>query len=112
LVYIRNEISWLREGGANEMNLPVKIGIIGDLDPSHPSRIATDAALSHAATVLSEAIDISWLPTRMLEQESVELALKPFDALFCAPGSPYESMDGALEGIRFAREKDRPFVAT
>jgi CTP synthase (UTP-ammonia lyase) len=94
------------------MNRPLKIGILGDLDTNHPSRIATDAALNHAATVLSAAIDISWLPTRMLEQEGVELALKPFDALWCAPGSPYESMDGALDGIRFAREKDRPFVAT
>jgi CTP synthase (UTP-ammonia lyase) len=94
------------------MKLPVKIGIIGDLDPSHPSRTATDAALNHAATAISVAIDISWLPTRMLEQEGVQLALEPFDALWCAPGSPYASMIGALEGIRFAREKDRPFVAT
>jgi CTP synthase (UTP-ammonia lyase) len=94
------------------MNQPVKIGIIGDLDPSHPSRITTDAALNHAATLLSAAVHCSWSPTRILNKEDVELVLESFDALFCAPGSPYESMDGALEGIRFAREKDRPFVAT
>jgi CTP synthase (UTP-ammonia lyase) len=98
--------------GKEKMNRPLKIGILGDLDTNHPSRIATDAALNHAATLLSVAVHCSWLPTRILNKEDVELALKPFDALWCAPGSPYESMDGALEGIRFAREKDRPFVAT
>ena len=93
------------------MKLPVKIGIIGDLNPSHPSRITIEAGLTHAAAALSMTVDCLWLPTRTLENQSVEAALAPFDAL-CAPGSPYESMEGALEGIRFAREKDRPFVAT
>ena len=93
------------------MKLPVKIGIIGDLDPSHPSRITIEAALTHAGAALSTTVDCSWLPTRMLENQGVGTALAPFDAL-CAPGSLCESMDGALAGIRFAREKDRPFVAT
>jgi CTP synthase (UTP-ammonia lyase) len=93
------------------MNRLLKIGIIGDLDTNHPSRIATDAALEHAAAVCAAAVEISWLPTLAIERRGMDL-LEPFDGLFCAPGSPYESMDGALEGIRFAREKDRPFVAT
>jgi len=94
------------------MNRPVKIGIIGDLDKNHPSRIATDAALNHAAAILSVAVDCSWLSTRMLGQEGVDTTLKPFDGLWGAPGSPYASMEGALLAIRFARERNRPFVAT
>jgi CTP synthase (UTP-ammonia lyase) len=94
------------------MNRLVKIGIIGDLDGNHPSRVATDAALNHAAASLSAAVDISWVPTLVVGKEGACSALESFDALFCAPGSPYESMEGALEGIRFARERDRPFVAT
>jgi CTP synthase (UTP-ammonia lyase) len=38
--------------------------------------------------------------------------LRRFDALWCAPGSPYQSMDGALQGIRFAREEGWPFIGT
>ena len=41
-----------------------------------------------------------------------ETTLKQFDALWCAPGSPYKSMDGALRGIQFARERGWPFIAT
>jgi len=94
------------------MNRQLKIGIIGDMDANHPSRIATVAALNHAAASLSAMVDISWVPTGRVEKEGADSSLDSFDALFCAPGSPYDSMDGALEGIRFAREKDRPFVAT
>ncbi len=31
---------------------------------------------------------------------------------FCSPGSPYRSLDGALEAIRFAREGGVPFIGT
>ena len=91
---------------------PLKIGIFGDLDAQHPSRVATDAALAHSAARVPAAVDCRWLPTETVAREGAEAVLSPFDALFCAPGSPYRSMDGALEGIRFARERNRPFVAT
>ena len=93
-------------------NRPVQIGIFGDLDARHPSRIATDAALIHSSARLSVPVESRWLPTERIAREGAESVLSPFDALFCAPGSPYASMDGALEGIRFARERNRPFVAT
>jgi CTP synthase (UTP-ammonia lyase) len=41
-----------------------------------------------------------------------ETRLGQFDGLWCSPGSPYNSMAGALEAIRFAREHDVPFVGT
>jgi len=94
------------------MSQLLRVGIIGDFDSSYPSHSATNEALSHAATALSVTVDCSWLPTRSLEGEGSEITLKQFDALWCAPGSPYKSMNGALRAIRFAREKDWPFTAT
>jgi CTP synthase (UTP-ammonia lyase) len=38
--------------------------------------------------------------------------LTAYDAVWCAPGSPYLSLDGALAGIRFARENAVPFIGT
>src|SRR5208282_6192757 len=32
--------------------------------------------------------------------------------LLCSPGSPYKSLDGALAGIRYARENKVPFIGT
>jgi CTP synthase (UTP-ammonia lyase) len=94
------------------MDQPLRVGIIGDFNPSYPSHAATNEALSHAAKALSLSVDRAWLPTQALEAETRDTVLKQFDALWCAPGSPYASMNGALEAIRFARERDWPFVGT
>ena len=95
------------------MNPQLKVGIIGDYDPQkYFSHMPTNEALSHAASALSVSVDSTWLPMRSLAGQPIRAILEPFDALWCAPGSPYESMDGALQAIRFAREMGWPFIAT
>lgn len=94
------------------MNQQVNVGIIGDYDPNLRYHIATDEALGHAATALSVSLTSSWIPTQSLTKGTVGTTLKPFHALWCAPGSPYKSMDGALRAIQFAREQGRPFIGT
>ena len=94
------------------MHQILKIGIIGDYNPDIRYHSATNEALSHAATKLSVPLASSWISTLSLTEDNVMKTLKPFHALWCAPGSPYQSMDGAIEGIRFAREQLRPFIGT
>jgi CTP synthase (UTP-ammonia lyase) len=94
------------------MHQEVKVGIIGDYDPRLRYHIATDESLGHAATVLSVSLTSSWIPTQSLANRSVGTTLKQFHALWCAPGSPYKSMDGALRAIQFAREEGWPFIGT
>ncbi|HTU49902.1 MAG TPA: hypothetical protein VMF56_04865 [Acidobacteriaceae bacterium] len=84
----------------------VRIGIIGDFDDSFPPHLQTNEALCHTASALGISIDFNWLPTDELHDYS------KFDALWCAPGSPYKSMQGALKGIRFAREHHLPLLGT
>lgn len=90
----------------------VHIGILGDFDPLRRYHLATNEALRHASQALGVEVEITWLPTPMLDTAAPEAVLEPFDALWCSPGSPYQSMPGALNGIRFARERGRPFVGT
>lgn len=92
--------------------MAIQVGVIGDYDSSRPTHTATDAALAHAAQALSIAVTATWLPTPLLNRPEGQEMLLSFDALWCAPGSPYDSMDGALNAIRFAREQDRPFIGT
>ena len=89
----------------------VKIGIIGDYDLERASHKATNEALKHSADYLKINIEIQWLPTQSLERD-VEKSVCIFDGLFCAPGSPYKSMRGAIKAIQFARENDYPFIGT
>jgi CTP synthase (UTP-ammonia lyase) len=90
----------------------LKIGIIGDFNPTNPSHRATIDALQHAAARLAVKSSISWLPTASFrKQEEVE-GLSRFDAVWAAPGSPYQSMEGAFLAIRQARLLDKPFFGT
>jgi CTP synthase (UTP-ammonia lyase) len=89
----------------------VKIGIIGDFDETKPSHAATNEALRHCSEHLSIHIEAAWLPTEGLEGDTVKELCK-YDALWCAPGSPYKSFAGAINGIRYARERGCPFIGT
>ncbi len=94
------------------MNLIFKIGIIDDYNESFIPHKATNDALNHASRYLGIKIEIQWLSTALLEQNVVEKYLKQFNVLWCAPGSPYQSLKGALNAIQFARENDWPFIGT
>ena len=94
------------------VNEAVRIGMIGDYDPERPAHQAVVTALGHAADYLSVKLDVCWLPTEsLLESECLEI-LGQFAGLWAAPGSPYQSVDGALRGIQYARKANRPFLGT
>jgi CTP synthase (UTP-ammonia lyase) len=85
------------------------VALIGDFDPSVPAHQAIPPALKLAGDRLSLPVQFEWIAT----DDTAGLARLPtFDGLWCVPASPYRSMDGALTAIRFAREKQRPFLGT
>ena len=90
----------------------VHIGIIGDFNPDYRSHHATNASLRHAAQALGRGIDCTWVPTPSLEGPEAADGLAGYDGLWASPGGPYRSMAGMLAGIRFARVRNWPFVAT
>jgi CTP synthase (UTP-ammonia lyase) len=89
---------------------PLIIGLIGNYSPQVRAHVAIPQALRLAAPAGTE-IETEWLATEMIGDES-EARLEAFDALWCVPASPYASMEGALSAIRFAREREVPFLGT
>jgi CTP synthase (UTP-ammonia lyase) len=83
-----------------------RIGVIGDFNGNNPTHIATTAGIQHAAQALGESIEAVWLPTDQPQE------FGNFQGLIGSPGSPYRSMEGALAGIRYARENNVPFIGT
>jgi len=88
-----------------------RIAIIGDYDNRRPSHVATNDALKHAATYLSEKITTQWLPTKLLEKNEFLYRLHAFDCVWGAPGDP-ESSVGYINAIRFARQNATPYLGT
>jgi CTP synthase (UTP-ammonia lyase) len=90
----------------------VRIGILGDFNSEFRSHHATSDSLQHAARKLKMEVQSEWVPTSSLVGADAEKKLESYDGLWAAPGSPYKSFDGMLNGIEFARRRDWPFLAT
>ncbi|WP_280240577.1 CTP synthase C-terminal region-related (seleno)protein [Nocardia abscessus] len=92
------------------MDRTLHVAIIGDYDASFAPHQATDAALQHAATQLGVGVEARWLATEPLEADLTEV--EAADVLWCAPGSPYRSLAGALAALRYGRERGIPTLGT
>lgn len=91
------------------MTTVIRIGLIGDYDAAVPAHQAIPRALALTGNAGAARVDYEWVPTEEIGDES---RVSGFDGLWCVPASPYRSMDGALQAIRFAREQGRPFLGT
>lgn len=90
----------------------LRIGIIGDFNPKHHTHTAINTAIAHAADYLGEDIRPEWLPTSEVAKAGAGKLLSACDALWAAPASPYESGEGMLRGIEYARTRNIPFTGT
>jgi CTP synthase (UTP-ammonia lyase) len=88
----------------------VRIGLIGDYRETVTAHRAIPVSLELAARELNREVEATWLPTTSLESNQSDL--DTFDGLWSVPASPYESFDGAIGAIRFAREHTRAFLGT
>jgi CTP synthase (UTP-ammonia lyase) len=94
------------------MGKSITIGIIGDFNANSFSHIATNQAIQHAATHLALKVKVDWLPTPSFQKNSIQNTISQYNGLFASPGSPYRNMEGAIEGIKLAREMNLPFIGT
>jgi len=90
----------------------MRIGIIGDFNPKHHTHVTINAALEHTAAALAEDLHSEWLPTPEIAKPDSDKLLAEFDGLWAAPASPYESAEGMLRGIEYARCRNVPFTGT
>lgn len=91
------------------MKTRVTVGLIGDRSDSVPAHRAIPLALENAGEALGIEAAYEWVPTERIRSASRVAA---FDGLWCVPGSPYRSMEGALLAIRCAREGRIAFLGT
>lgn len=87
------------------------IGLIGDYDAGVVAHVVIPRAIQLVADDLGVQINFDWVSTPSLDQD-FEQKLSKYHALWVVPASPYRSTQGALNGIRFAREHQIPFLGT
>jgi CTP synthase (UTP-ammonia lyase) len=96
--------------GADVKN-PIRVALIGDFSNGVRAHTAIPDALNLAAAELGASVHVSWMATSHLQHNAAD-KLDGFQGIWCVPGSPYASLDGALNAIRFARVHGCPFLGT
>jgi CTP synthase (UTP-ammonia lyase) len=89
----------------------IKVAVVGDYDPVFPPQATLGAALRHAAIALDLEVAETWIPTETLARSNSSEILRDFDGIFGGPGDVHE-LEGTLQGIRFARENNKPYFGT
>ncbi|MGB6200598.1 MAG: CTP synthase [Candidatus Acidiferrales bacterium] len=91
------------------MSYRYRVALVGDYDPFVIAHQAIPEALRLSVDA-AHSVEGVWIRTDSISDTQAQL--RDFDGIWCVPASPYASMEGALEAIRFARESGRPFLGT
>jgi CTP synthase (UTP-ammonia lyase) len=89
--------------------LPI-IALVGDYSPTVVAHQAIPRALELIKSALR--VEFAWRWVRTAEIRDAARDLAGFAGVWLVPASPYASMDGALQAVRWARENRRPFLGT
>jgi CTP synthase (UTP-ammonia lyase) len=89
--------------------MALRIGLVGERNEAIIAHRAIPLALARAAEGRGVDLEPAWLATDALADG---FDARAFAGLWCVPGSPYRSMEGALRAIRSAREHGVPFLGT
>jgi CTP synthase (UTP-ammonia lyase) len=100
----------LDDAGADDAAV-VHLAIIGEYDAAFEPHRAVDATIAQVRSARGIDVRAHWISTEAIEGDGTA-QLAAFDGIWISPGSPYRSLDGALESIRFARERGVPLLGT
>lgn len=84
----------------------MRIALVGDYKPE----VLAHQAIPKALALASEGGNVQpvWVGT----EAALYADLEEYAAFWCVPASPYQSMEGALRAIQYAREHNRPYLGT
>src|SRR5215472_8171454 len=92
------------------MSSQLRIALVGDYNSSVTAHQAIPIALDLASAELGVQVAFDWVATAKIKDAASDLS--SYQGVWCVPASPYENMQGALDAIRFARERQIPFLGT
>jgi CTP synthase (UTP-ammonia lyase) len=108
-------VAWLAGGTERDRRAGVddvlRVAVVGDYRDDNETHRATAAAVDHAAEARGWPAEVTWIATPDVEGAAAQ-TLARFQALWIAPGSPYQSTQGALDAITYARTRDVPLLGT
>ena len=87
----------------------VRIGLVGKYVQLHDAYLSVAEALRHAGYALDAKIDIAWIDSETLTEETAERVLSPMDGLIVPGGFGSRGIEGMILAARYAREHHLPY---
>lgn len=87
----------------------VSIALVGKYVEHHDSYKSITEAFIHAGAVNDCKVDIKWIQSDDLYEDNVEKLLGEVCGILVAPGFGGRGIEGKIEAVKFAREKNIPF---
>jgi CTP synthase (UTP-ammonia lyase) len=91
--------------------MKTKLAIIGDYNDAFRPHKATNEGIEHYTSKYGIQVHFDWIPTDIIEA-NFDNIISTYSGFWIAPGSPYNSMAGALRIIKYARENNIPTLGT
>lgn len=86
--------------------------LIGERDPAKPAHAGIEASLKLFNRETKVGLAAAWVPTDAITANNAGTILTSAAGVWCTPGSPYRSTEGALLAIRYARDNKIPYLGT
>ena len=87
----------------------VTIGLVGKYVQLHDAYLSVAEALRHAGYALDAKVEISWLDSETLTEDSYEETLTGLNGILVPGGFGGRGIEGMILAARFAREKKIPY---
>ena len=88
----------------------VRIGIVGKYVELHDAYKSISEALIHGACQNNLRSKIEWIHSEKINAKNVNEKLGHLNGILVAPGFGERGIEGKIEAVRFAREKNIPFL--
>ncbi|MEX2368613.1 MAG: CTP synthase, partial [Balneolaceae bacterium] len=87
----------------------VTIALVGKYVEHHDAYKSIVESLIHAGAMNDCRVNIRWVQSDSISKDKIEKLLKGVSGVLVAPGFGGRGIDGKLEAVRFARERNIPF---
>lgn len=89
-----------------------RVILIGECDLRKRGHAGIEASLGRYHLTTGEVVRFDWVRTDAISTKTLPTIFAEATGVWCVPGSPYASTEGALLAIRHARECGLPFLGT
>src|SRR5699024_4742417 len=88
----------------------VNIGIVGKYVELPDAYISVVESLKHAGISFDTDIEIHWINSEALEKETIHEQIEHVDGIVVPSGFGTRGIDGKIEAIKYARERNIPYL--